>query len=76
MLEKIIDFISEYEQIDKDSINADSDFFKDLEMSSVDLMQMYCQLEEEYGIEMENEDIFKFQTVGDVAEYIKLKTEE
>ena len=49
--------------------------FKDLGADSLDLVELIMSFEEEFGIEISDEDAEKIQTVGDIAKFIdKLKS--
>lgn len=73
MVNIIIDFISETQKIDKSLLSADTNIIRDIEMSSFDVMDMCCQLEEQYGIEIIDEDLVNIQTIGEIALYIEEK---
>lgn len=71
MQEKIIEFISNYQGIDKNGINGNTNLVTDLGMASMDIMEMCCQIEDETGIEIMIEDIFDLRTINDVVNYIE-----
>ena len=68
MIEKII---SEVIGCDQDSIKDDSDLVKDLGADSLNIVELVMQLEEEYGIEIYDEDAENLHTVKDVKDYIE-----
>ena len=61
----------ELENIDADSITADTTFVDDLGADSLDIFQIIMGIEEEYDIELENESVEQIQTVGDAVEAIR-----
>jgi len=69
--EKIRDIISEQMSIPKNSITPETTFREDLNADSLDIFQIISDLEEIFGMEFENEDAEKINTVGDAAEYVK-----
>lgn len=73
MLEKLIDIIAEQLHVEKEEIRADSDFKADLRADSLDLFELVMALEEEYDVEIPNEDLEKLTTVQAVVEYLKEK---
>ncbi len=73
MLEKIIEILSEYTEADKEHITAESSLAADLELSSLDIMSVVLAFEEEFGIEIPDQVIKDFTTVGDLAEYLETK---
>jgi acyl carrier protein len=56
--------------VDETEITPDSHFIDDLGADSLDTVELVMALEEEFGIEIPDEDAEKIQTVGDVAKYI------
>ena len=73
MLETIKKMLAEEFNIDEDSIQADSKLEADLGINSLELAELAFRLEEEFGIEIKDEDIPTLITVGDVANYIEDK---
>ena len=71
MEERIIEIISQYSGLDKEDITLDSDIIQDLELSSFDVTELACELEDEFGLEVPDRKISSFQTVRDVVEYIE-----
>ncbi len=74
MYEKIKAILQEYACIDESRIRPDSHLQKDLLLNSLDVVNVIVEFEEEFGIEVDEEDIHSFATVADVAEYIEKKT--
>ena len=71
MLETIKKMLAEEFNIDEDSISADSKLEADLGINSLELAELAFRLEEEFGIEIKDEDIPTLITVGEVANYIE-----
>lgn len=69
--EKLQSIISEVLQVDEDSITMDTTFVDDLGADSLDIFQIIMAIEEEYDIEIANEDAEKIVTVADAVEQIK-----
>ena len=44
---------------------------KDIDLSSFTLIQLFCELEDEFDIEISNADIKKMKTVGDILSYLE-----
>ena len=68
--EKIKSIITEQLGVDESEVTPDSDFAKDLGADSLDTVELVMALEEEFGIEISDEDAEKIKTVGDVSKYI------
>ncbi|MDO5038178.1 acyl carrier protein [Clostridium sp.] len=76
MFEKIQEIVSEKLSIDKDEITMDSSFIDDLNADSLDIVELIMALEDELDMEIPDEDVEGFKTVGDVVEYVKNHVEE
>ena len=66
---KIVDIVSSKLEIDKKTINNDSTF-QDLGADSLDLLEIIMRLEEQFGIEIKDEDAEKMNKMSDVVSYI------
>ena len=69
--EKIKKIIAEVLNVDADSITMESTFGDDLGADSLDVFQIIMGVEEEFEIEIPNEEAEKIVTVGDAVEQIK-----
>ena len=70
IFEKVKTVIVEQLGIDEASVRMDSSFLDDLGADSLDIVEFIMALEEEFGIEIQDEDVEKIVTVKDVVEYI------
>lgn len=68
--EKIKSIIVEQLGVDEAEVTQEAHFIDDLGADSLDTVELVMALEEEFGIEISDEDAEKIQTVGDVAKYI------
>ncbi|MBR1470114.1 MAG: acyl carrier protein [Lachnospiraceae bacterium] len=74
MLEKVAELIRTQLHLSETTmINEDTNFKEDLRADSFELMELIMAVEDEYGIKVEDEDLEKFETVGNVLDYIKEK---
>ena len=69
--EKLKKIIVEVLNVDENEITMDTTFIDDLGADSLDVFQIIMGLEEEFDIEIANEDAEKIVTVGDAVEQIK-----
>ena len=69
--EKIKKIMAEVVNVDEDSITMESTFGDDLGADSLDVFQIIMGVEEEFEIEIPNEEAEKIVTVGDAVEQIK-----
>lgn len=71
MLERVKKIIVEYVDVDPDKITEQTNLRMDLGMTSISLMNMIVDVEEEFGLEIDEADIMEFQVLGDVLEHLK-----
>ena len=69
--EKLQEIIAEVLNVDPEEITMDTTFVDDLGAESLDVFQIIMGIEEEFDIEISNEDAEKIVTVGDAVEQIK-----
>ena len=71
MFDKIRDVILEYVELPKESITPDTRFLADMHMNSLDIMTMIGQLDDEYDITIETEDLNDIYTMQQLVDYIE-----
>ena len=69
--DKIREIIVEQLKVDIDSVTMNTDLLKDLEADSLDAAEILVALEEEYDIEIPEEEADKFQKVADIVNYVE-----
>ena len=68
---KVKSIIAEQLGVGEDEIKAESAFIEDLGADSLDIVELVMALEEEFGLDIPDEDADKLKTVGDAMEYLK-----
>ena len=71
--EKIKGIIAEQLNVDKDIIQIETHLMKDLEADSLDAVEIIMAIEDEFDIEIPDEDAEQFQTVSDLVNYVETK---
>ncbi len=71
IFETVKSVVAEQLGVDESEITMDSSFNDDLEADSLDIVELMMALEDEFKIEISDEDAGKISTIGDVVEYIK-----
>jgi acyl carrier protein len=71
LLEKVKSIIAEQLNVDESEVTPEAHFIDDLGADSLDTVELVMALEEEFGVEISDEDAEKIQTVGDVIKYIE-----
>lgn len=73
LLARIKKGLSNKFEVSQDKINLTTRFREDLNFDSLDSTEALIVLEEEFGIEIPDDEAEKFLTVGDVVEYLYLR---
>ena len=71
VFEKVKERVSDILGVEAEDVNMESNFIDDLGADSLDIVELIMALEEEFDIEIPDEEAEKIQTVGDVVDYIK-----
>ena len=75
VFDKIKDIIVEQLSVDESMVTMETNLMKDLEADSLDAVEIIMAIEEEYDIEIPDEEAEKFQLVGDLVRYVEEQTE-
>lgn len=78
VLSKIKEIIATQFNVEEDEISKETSFKDTLNADSLDLVELIMALEDEFGLEVEDDEVDMIKTVGDAIEYItnKLQIEE
>lgn len=71
---KVIEIVSEQMGVDKSEITRETHFINDLNADSLDTVELVMALEDEFGLDIPDEEADKIKTVGDAIKYIESKT--
>ena len=71
MLQDIIDVLAQYTDVPAEEINESSDLIEDLELNSFDVITIVSDFEDQYGIQIPDEQITEFRTVADIEAYLE-----
>ena len=67
---KVKEIIVEQLGVSADQVKTEAKFIEDLGADSLDTVELVMAFEEEFGIEVPDEDAEKLQSVGDVVTYV------
>lgn len=73
MIDRLIALIKEYKNDYSLTIDENTVLVSDLEFDSFDLVQLICEIEEEFDVRIPDKALKNFITIGDVAKYIESK---
>ncbi|PWU05729.1 MAG: acyl carrier protein [Verrucomicrobia bacterium] len=72
--EKVKNIIVEQLGVNPEQVTPSASFITDLRADSLDTVELVMAFEEEFSVEVPDEDAEKLQTVGDVIKYIEEKS--
>jgi len=72
--DKLVEIIAEQLSVDKDKVVPGASFVDDLGADSLDLVELIMSMEEEFDIEISDEDAENLATVKDVMDYVSANT--
>ena len=73
MQEKVIRLVSEATKIDIAKITPNTNFIDDLNLDSLDIVELMMKMEDEFGVEIPEEEAENFKCVKDVVTYLESK---
>ena len=72
---KVVEIIVDQLEVDSEiQITPATSLIKDLEADSLDAVEVIMALEDEFDVEIPDEDAENFKNIGDIAKYIEEKT--
>ena len=71
VFERIREIICDQLDLEEDKVTMDSDIMEDFEADSLDVVDLVMSIEDEFGLEVPDDQIENFRTVGDVVRYIE-----
>ena len=71
MLETLKKLLAEELQLDPETVTMDAELASDLGLNSIELANLVMLCEEKFGVTIDDDDIHKFVTIGDVVEYLE-----
>lgn len=75
IFDKVKEIVVEQLGVEADDVTIESSFIDDLGADSLDIVELIMALEEEFDLEIPDEEAEKFPTVGNVVDYIKEHTD-
>lgn len=73
MFEKVKKILVEQLGVSEDKVTLEANIVEDLEADSLSVMQIIMELEEEFGLTVEDEDVNSLRTVGEIVSYCESK---
>ena len=76
VFEKIQKILCDQLDLDEHQVTMESDIVDDLEADSLDVVDLVMSIEDEFGMEVPDDQIENFHTVGDVVRFIQENSDE
>ena len=70
MFEQVKEILARQLRVSPDKVTIDAQIKRDLGADSVDILQLLMRLEDDYGIVIPDQELAKFETVGDVVNFL------
>ncbi|MDD5948208.1 MAG: acyl carrier protein [Lachnospiraceae bacterium] len=70
MFEKLVGIITNYVEVDAQDVKPESRFMEDLGFTSFDFVSMLGEVEEEFDVEIDQEEVTEIRTVQEAVDYI------
>ena len=74
IFEKIKKLLADQLDADEDDMTMETDIAKDLGADSLDVVELLMSIEDEFEVEIPDEDVENISTIGDIVEYIDSKS--
>lgn len=71
VLEKVKAILAEQFDVEEDKVTADTDLQEDLGADSLDVVNLLMSIEDEFGVEVPDDEIENIKTVGSLVSYIE-----
>ncbi|MBO5321870.1 MAG: acyl carrier protein [Clostridia bacterium] len=71
VFEKVKQMLAEQLDADVDSLTMETNIAKDLDADSLDVVELLMTIEDEFNIEIPDEEIENIRTIGELTEYIQ-----
>ncbi len=71
--DRVTEIIVEQLGVTREDLSPEASFIDDLGADSLDIVELVMAMEEEFDVEIPDEDAEKIQTIGDAIEYVKEK---
>ena len=76
VFEKVRDILCEQLDVDEEKVTMEANITDDLGADSLDIVDLVMSLEEEFDVEVPDEEVESIKTVGDIVKFIESHVEE
>lgn len=75
MFEKVKELLVEELSVNPDDVTMNAELVNDLGINSLELADLVLLCEEKFDLEISDDDIHKFVTIGDIVDYLSTKAD-
>ncbi|KAJ1690259.1 hypothetical protein LUZ63_014414 [Rhynchospora breviuscula] len=72
---RVIELVKKYDKIDADKVTENADFAKDLSLDSLDRVELVMAIEQEFSIEIPDNEADKLSCCADIVSYIRSQSQ-
>ena len=76
MFEKVQKVLAEQFEIDPETITPETNIYDDLGADSLDVVDLLMSIEDEFGVEIPDEEVENLHTIGDFVNYISKNSDQ
>ena len=76
VFDKLKEIIMDQLDVEEDEVTMDANIQEDLDADSLDMVDLVMSVEEDIDLKIEDEDVEKIKTVGDIVSFIEAHTAE
>lgn len=76
MFEQFKEMLVDELQVEEEKITPEAELSNDLGINSIELAELIMRCEETFGVDIQDDDIHTFVTVGDVVKYLEAISEK
>ena len=69
--EKIRKIVAQQLDLDPETITAENRLIEDLKADSLDIVELIMDLEQDFGVEIPDDDLPNIKTIGDIVSYLE-----
>ena len=69
--EKVRKIVAQQLDLDPETITAESRLIEDLKADSLDIVELIMDLEQDFGVEIPDDDLPNIKTIGDIVSYLE-----
>ena len=73
---RVIEIVCEHLAVNKEQVNRGTSFQEDIGADSLDIVELVMELEEEFDIQIPDDQAEKIKTVGEAVDYIEARIKE